>query len=499
MKKRALLAILGLGLVLLLLVACDTSPNREDLTESSAFTESMTQAATTAEVTQAESVIQTETEPETESVTKSPYLIPDPAIIDFSTFDKDLLKTTFTGGGRLIEVKQNSKGVLFVSQRESRDPSLFWRISSMYEAAGYPLSEDGKTHVPFTPEEKKVIVFKIQAQWGGAFEMFYATEDRTSAQSGYSMTTVYGGDSEFFGERVSQYLILEADKTTPGWKTRFNDSFRLDYTNFVGKDDEFLLEKIGFFADRAEAEAFIAADKGEPAPIPAVEKGYYVCLYEDRLHLPEDNLLGGVVSSLDNAIQKCDRNKQYGYRVANEKGEVVYTPYTLLQCNLLREAKFVTQYAKDENFKYGDSCTNPGINHRPHFSSCDRLVDWILYRAGYTDQPLTQGYVVSGLVTFCKEMGFERITDMNALQPGDIVFVNPHADGGPLHVYMLASEVKNGTALRYDHGSDSRIMSNQPTSEPVSYREAPFMYAYRPVVTQENNIYYNEYVTDTQP
>ena len=177
--------------------------------------------------------------------------------------------------------------------------------------------------------------------------MFYATEDRSVAQAGYSMTVVYGGDSEFFGERVSQYLIFEADRTTKGWKTRFNNSFRLDYTNFVAAGDELLLEKIAFCADRAEAEAFIAADRGESAPVPAVEKGYYVCLYEDRLHLPEDNVAGDAYSSLDSAMKRCDRMKQYGYRVANEKGEVVYAPYTLLQCNLLREAKFVTEYAKE--------------------------------------------------------------------------------------------------------------------------------------------------------
>ena len=478
MKKRLLLLAAGLSILLILLAACDRTSSDGDIGKE-------TPTVTQPETTEAPS----ETEPETES----PYLIPDPTRIDLSTFSRELMDASFMRGNGAYP-QQTDEGVLFIARNESRDPSVLWRISSMYEAAGYPLAEDGESYVPFTPEEKKVIVLKLQAEWGGAFEMFYATEDRSVAQAGYSMTVVYGGDSEFFGERVSQYLIFEADRTTKGWKTRFNNSFRLDYTNFVAAGDELLLEKIAFCADRAEAEAFIAADRGEPAPIPAVEAGYYVCLYEDRLHIPADNVAGNAYSSLESAIKRCDRMKQYGYRVANEKGEVVYTPYTLLQCNLLREAKFVTEYAKENRFKYGDSCTNPAINHRPHYSSCDRLVDWILYRAGYTDQPLVQGYVVSSLVTFCREMGFERITDVNALQPGDIVFVNPHADGGPLHVYMLASDVKNGTALRYDHGSSSRILSDQPTSEPISYGDAPFMYAYRPVVTEKNNIYYEDYV-----
>ena len=45
---------------------------------------------------------------------------------------------------------------------------------------------------------------------------------------------------------------------------------------------------------------------------------------------------------------------------------------------------------------------------------------------------------------------------------------------------MLASEVKDGMALRYDHGSDRRIGSEQPFYEPLSYDDAPFMFAYRP-------------------
>ena len=486
MKKRIFLVAVVLWLTLIMSVGCDTKPPVSD-TDDPQTSPSTDTVSVAPEVT--------ETEPETEPETESPYLISDPTRIDLTTFTSELLNATFRRGTAAYP-ELCADGVKFIARNESRDPCVPWNVDSMYQAAGYPAVEGGKSHVPFTPEEKRVIVFKIQAEWGGAFEMFYATENRTSAKSGYSLTEIYGGDSEFFGERVSQYVIFEATEDTEGWSTKFNNGFRLDYTNFVAAGDEFLLEKIAFCADRSEAEAFIAADRGDPAPVPAVEAGYYVCLYEDRLHLPEDNVAGKAYTSLESAIKRCDRMKQYGYRVANEKGEVVYTPYTLLQCNLLREAKFITEYAKENRFKYGDSCTNPGINHRPLRTSCDRLVDWILYRAGYTDQPLVQGYVVSNLATYCKESGFEKITNINDLQPGDIVFVRPHADGGPQHVYMVASEVKNGTALRYDHGSDSRIMSDQPTSEPISYGDAPFMYAYRPVVTEKNNIYFGEYADE---
>ncbi len=480
MRKRFLFLTVGLLNLLLFGAVCGTGCSQPMGEPPSPDTPPPTEAEThpTASETQAEA--------------QSPYLIPDPTRIDLSTFTPALLKASFSRGNCAYPELADG-GVQFIGRSESRDPWINWYISSMYEAAGYPLSADGETYVPFTPEEKKVIVFKIQAEWGGAFEMFYATENRTGAQSEYSITEIYGGDSEFFGERVSQYVIFEADETTKGWSTRFNDGFRLDYTNFLDKDDRVLVEQIAFCADRAEAEAYMAADRGEITMPPAVEAGYYVCLYEDRLHIPQDNVKGGVFKTLEEARERCDKYKQFGYRVANEKGEVVYAPYSLLRCDLLREGSYITEYARKEKFKYGDSCTNPGINHRPHRTSCDRLVDWILYRAGFTDQPLVQGCVVSNLHGWCREMGFERITRMEDLQAGDIIFVNPHpSDGGPQHVFMLASDYDGDGTLRYDHGSDTRIMSRQPSTEPVHKGDAAFLFAYRPVATKENNIRFND-------
>lgn len=475
MKSMRLRIFLCLLAALLLFSACHTQPAPVDPIESTEQSDL----------------------PQTEAVTEPeplPYLIPYPTRVNLAGMDPEVFKAGF-GRGTATLIENTDQGLLITGKAESRDPGIKWNISSMYRAAGYPVSEDGETYVPFTPEQVKVIVFKVQAEWGGAFELYYATENRHNAKGKYCMTEVYGGDSEFFGERVWQYVIFEADESTEGWTTRFNDGFRLDYTNFIMKGDEFLIGEIAFCADRAEAEAYIAKEQGEPAPVPEVAAGYYVCLYEDRLHLPEDNVKGEVYATLEEAIESCDKYAKYGYRVANEKGEIVYAPYSVLQCNLLREGYYVVTYAREEKFKYGDSCTNPGINHRPHYTSCDRLVDWILYRAGFTDQPLVQGKVVTNLPAWCEQMGFEKITREEDLQAGDIIFVRPSSNGQPLHTFMLASDYKNGSALRYDHGSDTRIMNKkQPTKEPISYGDAPFMYAYRPVVTEENNIYYAEII-----
>ena len=199
MKKRLLLIAVGLLLILLLLAACDTKPTPDVETE-----DSDTNTVTTVEGTEATTPEETETEP----VTESPYLIADPTRIDLTTFTAELFKASFNRGTAAYP-ELCDEGVKFIARNESRDPCVPWNPSKMFAAAGYPMADDGKSHVPFTPEEKKVIVFKIQAEWGGAFEMFYSTEDRRAAKSGYSMTEVYGGDSEFFHDGISPFKCMK--------------------------------------------------------------------------------------------------------------------------------------------------------------------------------------------------------------------------------------------------------------------------------------------------
>ena len=487
MIKKILMIAAGVLSVQMCCSSCGTAV--PDGTESVTPDESETETAADREETLPDAGT------ETEEDKGSPYLIPDAARVDLASFSPELFQASFSSG-RAADPELTADGVKFVANEQSRDPYIYFRMSSMYEAAGYPVYS-GSSHVPFSADEKKVMVFKISAEWGGAFELFYTTGKNKKESSNRSIVEIYGGDSEFFGERTTQYVIFDASKGAKAWTGTFNDGFRLDYTNYAEKGDEFLLQKIAFCADLAEAEAFISSDRGEAAKPEPVEKGYYVCLYEDRLHIPKNNVKGSVYESLEDAVEACDKQKKYGYRVADENGKVVYTPYTLLQCDLLREGHYITEYARKTKFKYGDSCTNPGINHRPLRTSCDRLVDWILYRTGFTDQPLVQGCVVSNLVTWCRSRGFKKITNLEDLQPGDIIFVRPAADGGPQHTFMIASEVdKKGNSLRYDHGSDTRIMSRQPSSELFDKPEAPFIYAYRPVATQKNNVFAERYTEE---
>ena len=210
-------------------------------------------------------------------------------------------------------------------------------------------------------------------------------------------------------------------------------------------------------------------------------------------------------TSFDAAAAAAKANAIYGYRVFDEKNRMVYCPYRPLQSDILREAKIVTDYVRENEFKYGDAPINPAMNHDAKLVSCDRLVDWVLYRIGYTDQVERQGMVVShateperDLASWCAARGFPRIEDISLLEPADIVFSKPHTSAAgriyPGHTFLFAGFAAdnelNATEInhpdghpgelcsyRYDCGMDKRIQSVQPFFEPLN----EFMFAYRPI------------------
>ncbi len=209
----------------------------------------------------------------------------------------------------------------------------------------------------------------------------------------------------------------------------------------------------------------------ETEPEPVV---YYVC------NKSEDPIGTATKSfdSLSRAINYCNRVKQEGYRVVSSEGEVCYLPYTELQCDILRECKYVTDFVRERKFTYGNAPINPAISWRDRLVSCDRFACWALYNVGFTDQPRQTGVVVSVLHTWCEANGFERIDREEDLQPGDVVLVNFNGSYA-LHTFIHAGSVGRSGApyYRYDCGSNARIQSVQPSKEPI-YQ---FWRAYRPV------------------
>ncbi len=442
----------------------------------------------------------TETDRETEAEAAEGY-IPHAEQVDFSRFDETILKQTFPAAVD-TEVSLCAEGVLMTASGSSNDPQVTFNISDMYRAAGYAKTAAG-SYVPFTPENVKTIVLKVKCSESGLAELFYATGSLTTATAGCSVSGSYiGGDGWW-------YVMLDLSAQRNGqYVERFNNGCRLDWSTDVRKGDTFILGEMLFFSNRSEGKAYVDSRNkisaatigktgyGDDMPAEGLEAGYYVCLYQNKLGTDDAGVSATFgTGSLEEAKSFCDKKKQLGYRVADEKGNVVYAPYTLLQCDILREAKYVTTYARENHFTYGDAPINPAINNRAKKVSCDRLVCWVMYRVGFTDQPVTQGVVVSAMHTWAKENGFIEITDKNDLQPGDIVLVKPNSSGTyALHTFLFAGAARQkGMYYRYDHGSDTRIMSYQPNVQELELDGAPFWRAYRPVASAENNVYYDRY------
>lgn len=172
--------------------------------------------------------------------------------------------------------------------------------------------------------------------------------------------------------------------------------------------------------------------------------------------------------------------------VTEEEAPVVdeWTPptYEELVDRLMTEGKVIADFIREKNFIYGDAQINPAINWRTlnvteaidpkeRIVACDRMVSWILFRAGFIDQDYRHGI---DLYRYFEEHDFEKIETTRTIQAGDIVFVNPDAKGNPGHVFMCAGKNK-----RYDGGSNERINGSkgpQPFSEPIGN----FVVAYRP-------------------
>ncbi len=212
---------------------------------------------------------------------------------------------------------------------------------------------------------------------------------------------------------------------------------------------------------------------------------YYVCTDPSD---PEGTAFRGASDTLEGAKSTCDRLAHLGYRVVTSTGENAYLPYTELQCDILRESKRITDFVRENNFKYGDAPTNPAVNYRARKVSCDRFVAWALYNVGFTDQPRTQGVVVSRMAAWCEANGFERIDREEDLQPGDVVLVKFNGTY-PAHTFIYAGPAKGGLSYRYDCGSDTRIQSNQPSTEGI----VQFWRAYRAVADSPHRKAEGEY------
>ena len=134
--------------------------------------------------------------------------------------------------------------------------------------------------------------------------------------------------------------------------------------------------------------------------------------------------------------------------------------------------------AQSGRFSYG--ATSGGIPIDVNTDTtvdCSGYVSWVLYEAGYKDMAGGQHNTNnSSFGAYGKDKGWDVITNIDELEPGDICFWGGTLDGAnPYHVNIYVGE-ESGKKLYYDCGDQSAINA----LDPIAYVANDFGYAFRP-------------------
>lgn len=178
--------------------------------------------------------------------------------------------------------------------------------------------------------------------------------------------------------------------------------------------------------------------------------------------------------------------------------------------DVLNTAKNLTKKFADEKYVYGDPTYIPAAingntggvevdgegNRLKSVNKCissSGFVSWVLNELGLKDQPQTGLKIGTenntngrGLEWYCESNKFQRITDVNALEPGDIVLLKDRQTNLVTHTYIFDSWKNKGEreCKAYDCGSKEWIQSgNQPITRKIASDDKVFSCAYRPSST----------------
>ncbi len=256
--------------------------------------------------------------------------------------------------------------------------------------------------------------------------------------------------------------------------------------------------------DTAAPTAPVIETETEPLTEEAVMEVYYVRTPDQPHEKTGITYPAYEFTSYDEAVDKADNSllAASGYAVYSESGAFLWGVNNEYVTNMLYRAKYITDFAREKKYKYGNAAQNPAVTFHQYLLrgriptervvSCDRLVGWVLYEMGYTDQPTPSGLFVwanaqneqHNLMVFLENHNYERIDDPDDFLAGDIVFVRPTTSSGgtpyAAHVFLCAGSTgRRGIFYRYDHGSDTRIQSVQPSRETIT----ELFCVYRPTQT----------------
>lgn len=109
---------------------------------------------------------------------------------------------------------------------------------------------------------------------------------------------------------------------------------------------------------------------------------------------------------------------------------------------------------------------------------CSSYVSFVLYSCGFEEEMKGHQHTASTLKVWCEQKGWEKITNISDLQPGDILFYANGSNGGIGHVDLFYEDANDPYTYVYSGGSTNSIRSNGPSMQ--SLTSMKFYCGYRP-------------------
>ena len=188
---------------------------------------------------------------------------------------------------------------------------------------------------------------------------------------------------------------------------------------------------------------------------------------------------------LEEAKLFADMNAHTGYSVFDASGNVIYSKYSQKVTDLLKACRKISDKLIVDGFKLGVAPKNPAFDDSAKLIAADTFVGWVLYESGYRGgQPEDTGLVFNepgshgNLVDFCIANGLTKITNIDDVKTGDIVFYSKTEEGAtyPDSVCIVASDLfEDDSQYLYDLSNVEDLSEMQPMRQPL----ISFMFAYR--------------------
>ena len=198
--------------------------------------------------------------------------------------------------------------------------------------------------------------------------------------------------------------------------------------------------------------------------------------YVSEVHASDD---------LEEAKLFADMNAHTGYSVYDASGNVIYSKNSQKVTELLKACRKISDKLIVDGFKLGVAPANPAFDDSAKLIAADTFVGWVLYESGYRGgQSEDTGLVFNepgshgNLVDFCIANGLTKITNIDEIKTGDIVFYSKTDENAtyPDSVCIVASDLfEDDSQYLYDLSNVEDLSEMQPMRQPLP----DFMFAYR--------------------